>query len=225
VVSLENPNEEKLVSAAISGIWQCIQLYLEAPPRGTKNNFGLQALQNWSKMLTNTRNAKSWARYFPARGGMFAALAGNIPFPGLYEWIKAWGDDGAERYRYAKFLDEAAILLNKPTLSEAGAIFRESGNAWKKLGGITLPDEIPLLSQARQLVDKRHDLYTKNGSDAEGAVRAINLQLKELLKKSKQENAISEDEALALRSAMSKEIIGIHDIEERAIQALQSAMS
>jgi ElaB/YqjD/DUF883 family membrane-anchored ribosome-binding protein len=225
VISLEKPIEEKIVSAATSGIWQCISLFLEAPPRGTKNNFGLQALQNWAKMLTNTRNAKSWTRYFPAKEGMFSALAGNIPFPGMYEWIAAWGDNGAERYRYANFLDEAAILLNKPELSQAGTMFQESGDAWKRLGMLALPNEISLLHQARQLLDKRHNLFTENGSDAEESLRAINSQLKELLNESKQNNPITEDEAMALRSTMSNQIVKIHDIEENAIHALQTAMT
>ena len=55
------------------GIWQCISLYTEAPPRGKKDNFGFAALQYWAKMLTNTRNKQSWERLFapgsqPAQG-------------------------------------------------------------------------------------------------------------------------------------------------------------
>jgi len=225
VLSIENPIEEKIVSAASSGIWQCISLFIEAPPRGTKNNFGLQALQHWAKMLTNTRNAKSWARYFPITEGTFAALAGSLPFPGLYDWILAWGDGGGERYRYADFLDEAATLLNKPKLSQAGTIFRESGDAWKALGMIALPNEIPLLSQSRILLEKRHDIFTENAPGAEEKLRAINLQLKELLANSEQEHPISEDDALALRSAMSNQLASIHDIEENAVRAMQSAMT
>lgn len=225
VVSLDRPMEDKLISATMAGIWQCIRLFTEAPPRGSKNNFGLNALQHWAKMLTNTRNKNSWARYFPPGGGMFAALAGDGLIPGLYEWINAWGDGSAERKRYAQFLDEAAILLDRPALKEAGEIFRQSAVLWRELAENSLPSDKPILHEAGQLIDQRYLLFTEKGAKAENEIRSNRSRQKDLLKEAKEHFPLSETEAISLRGAMSEIILRIREVEERAIASMQRAMA
>ncbi len=155
---------------------------------------------------------------------MLAALVGFAAFPGLYDWITAWGDGGAERYRYAEFLDEAAILLERNSLSEVGTIFRESGDVWKEFGDIALPEDIALLSEARNLLIRRQKAFLENGSDAEGDLRKINIDLKKLFNGAKQ-GFSDETQAAELRETMSEAVNRIHQIEAHAIEALQSAMS
>ncbi|MCG8324274.1 MAG: BtrH N-terminal domain-containing protein, partial [Thiotrichales bacterium] len=225
VMSLGAPREEKLASSTSSAIWQCIQLFTEAPPRGSKNNFGLSGLQHWAKMLTNTRNKQGWQRFFAPGSAMFAALAGSGPFPGLIDWILAWGDGGAERARYADFLEEAALLLEKPALNEAAGIFRESHTAWQRLAKAALPPEFPLLAEARQRITERERLFIEQGGAALEDIQAINQRLAEMLAESK--TALSEDaDAITeLRANMQQAVLEIHAIEARAIESLKAAMS
>ena len=49
------PDEGRLAAAVRKGIWDCIQLFTEAPPKGTRNNFGLQAYRWWSELLARRR--------------------------------------------------------------------------------------------------------------------------------------------------------------------------
>ncbi|MEP7358663.1 MAG: BtrH N-terminal domain-containing protein, partial [Anaerolineales bacterium] len=119
VLALELPDRAKLPAAIDQAMRQCIALYVDKPPRGTPDNFGLAALQHWAAMLTNTRNPKSWARFFPAGAGLWAAVIGAGWSPGLVGWIEGWGGPGADRGQYADFLDEAAALTRRPGLKPA----------------------------------------------------------------------------------------------------------
>ena len=62
VLALGATDLSKLPNAIQKGIWQCIALYTEAPPKGGRDNFGFAAYEKWGKMLTNTRNKQSWER-------------------------------------------------------------------------------------------------------------------------------------------------------------------
>ena len=156
---------------------------------------------------------------------MFAALVGQGPTPGLYEWINAWGDGSAERNRYAQFLDEAAILLDKPALKEASEIFRQSAVLWRELAENSLPSNKTILHEARQLIDQRHELFTEKGSEAESEIRSIYARQKELLKEAREDFPLNETEAIYMRTAMSETVLKIREVEERAIASMQRAMA
>ena len=109
VTTLGAPDFSRLESAVEAGLQQCLSLFTEGPPRGSRNNFGLVALERWAELLTNTRNKQSWARYFAPGRDLMMALAGNHTQPGAFGFIELWGFDGMERAACADFLDEAAI--------------------------------------------------------------------------------------------------------------------
>ena len=124
LMTLAAPDMSKLKDAVQAGIWQCVQLYTEKPPKGAKTNFGFEAYRHWASMLTNTRNTHSWARFFPTGSALWSALAGAGMSPGLMGWIYTWGlGEGMERGAYADFLDEAAALLKRPKLKDRSRSF------------------------------------------------------------------------------------------------------
>ena len=223
--ALDPPDERKLPAAVQQGIGQCIRLYTEKPPKGTVDNFGFAALQKWANLLANTRNPQSWERFFPAGARMFAALAGNVFLPGAYGWIAAWGTrPDADRSTYADFLDEAAVLLNKPGLSEAAERFRESGRLWQELARALLPESIPLFSEARRLKDERRQLFQEKGGAAGAEIRAINARFETLRQEAGQNFPLSPQAAAGFRLELQGRVIGIHDKEKEAIQTLQEVM-
>jgi len=65
LITLGPPNADKLVAAVQAGIWDCINLYTEKPPKGSRNNFGLQAYRFWIEQLTRPKARLSWAHVFP----------------------------------------------------------------------------------------------------------------------------------------------------------------
>lgn len=226
VVTLELPSLDKLPSAVSNGIWQCIRLFTEAPPKGSKRNFGLSGLAHWAQMLTNTRNKQSWTRFFPPGRPLFAALAGNSYSPGLYGWVQHYsGRGGAERGSYGEFLDEAAEILQRPGLREAAGIWRESAAAWRNLCLMALPEEIGILAKARHLLDERHNLFIHQGGASTERRREINAEIDSLRETAGHEFPLNEDQATDLYAAISEQVLKIHGLESKAIEEMQGAMA
>ena len=226
VITLDLPSTDKLAGAVSNSIWQSIRIFTEAPPKGTKRNFGLEGLQHWANMLTNSRNPQSWERFFPPGAGMFAALLGNSYSPGLYGWVQTYGSGpNAERDLYAEFLDEAALVLDKPELKEAATRFRASGKAWADLVRIALPDEIEMLNQGRELLARRHRLFIERGDDALEEILTIGEEFNLLRTRASGQFSLSAEEAAALRQRMSDQVLAIREIEAEAVEAMRGAMS
>jgi hypothetical protein len=224
IVTLDLPSTDKLPGAVQQALWQCIRLFTEKPPRGTRKNFGLSAYEHWANMLTNTRNPQSWERYYPPGAGMFAALAGSGAFPGMYAWTRGFGDGGGERGRYADFLDEAATLLNKPGLKDAAKIFRESHAAWKKLGQLALPDDVSLFKDARDLLDRQYSLFVEQGSAATDEILAAKKRFADLRKLAIKDFPLNSAEVITFRERLATHVLAIRDIEARGVEAMQSAL-
>ena len=120
-MTLGAPDFERLPDVVRDGIRQLVALFFDKPPKGARTNFGLEALHHWAAMLTNTRNPRGWARFYPPAADLWSALAGSGVNPGLVGWIGTWGlGDGMERGVYAQFLDEAADILGRPGPASGG---------------------------------------------------------------------------------------------------------
>lgn len=225
VVALDPPSERKLASAVQSGLWQCIRLYTEKPPKGARHNFGFAAYTRWGEMLTNRRNPQGWARFFPPGMRLFAALAGTISVPGVYGWIQHWGaGDGAERGMYAEFLDEAAEILDKPRLNEAASHFRASQAAWRELSKAVLSEDIPLFKQTRDLLDRRHNLFIDRGMSALDEIQRINSSLVEMRAEAVDDFPLTRGQVTTLFENMKVRVQKIHEIEVQAIKVMQAAL-
>ena len=225
VLALELPDPAKLPAAVEAGLRQCVALYADKPPRGTRDNFGLAALRHWADMLTNTRNPKSWARFFPAGAGLWAAVIGAGYSPGLVGWIEGWGGPGADRAQYAAFLDEAAALLPRgAALKPAAKLFRQAAAAWTELAALAAPDDVPLLGDARRLLARRRRLFVDEGAASLAERRDIGAQLNALRAEAATAFPFSETETAAYRARLAEQVLAIHEIESQAVAAMQAAL-
>ena len=225
IMTLSAPQPSKLAGAVHKGICQAIQLFTEEPPKGARDNFGFAAYQKLADMLVNTRNKHSWKRFFPAGVRMYHALAGSPSQPGAYDWVNTWGSaDGAERGMYADFLDEAALVLKKPALKEAGGKFRKSYRLWLDFGEALLPDEVPMLGESKKLIGRKHDLFIREGGAALPEIKKCNIRLRELLKASERDFPLSEAEATEFRANLRSILLKISAAEEEAVDLLQAAV-
>lgn len=225
VMTLDVPDMSRLPGAVSKGIWQCISLYTDAPPKGKRENFGLAALEHWAKMLTNTRNKHSWARYFPPGERLWMALAGNVVQPGAYSWIQHGADNSAERGMYADFLDEAAVILDKPGLKEAAALFRQSETAWQTLSDQILPANVPLFAEAADLLTRKRALFIEQGGDAMAAIKDINTRLTVMQKEAAKQFPMTDAEVTAFQEGLAQQVQTIITIERDAVNCLQSIMA
>lgn len=82
LLTLDPPDAGRVAAALHKGLWQCLSLFTEAPPKGAKDNFGFAAYARWAHLLTNTRHKHSWARLFAPGARLYQALAGTPQQPG-----------------------------------------------------------------------------------------------------------------------------------------------
>lgn len=220
VLTMERPNEEKLATAVQLGIWDCIKLYTEKPPKGSANNFGLQAYRWWAELLTKPTARLSWEKEFPAGRKMLAGLTN------AFGDIQIFGKNGhAERDVYADFLDEAAVLLHKPALQESAVHFRRSGSAWDALSLALLPDEIVPFKETRELMLRRHEIFTRQGNAAVEEMKRIDGRLAAIMNEMESDFPLDVAGVTAVRQNIADHILHIHNIETYAVAALKKAMS
>ncbi len=219
VLLLDPPNEEKLNSAVVQGIWDCIKLYTEKPPKGSKNNFGLAAYRAWANDLTKPTARRSWAKEFAPGIDMYAGLTS------AFGDITTFGKDGhGERDVYAAFLEEAAVLLEKPALNEVAAQFRESASAYDELALALLPDDVAPFKEARELMLTAHDAFLNEGNSAESQLRTSHDRLAEIRASMATDFPLDDAGVSAVCQRIADQLMVIHDIEQAAIANLREIM-
>jgi hypothetical protein len=220
LITLEAPDEDKLAAGVSAGIWDCLRLYTEAPPKGSKSNFGLAAYHTWVEMLTKPKARLSWERVFPAGQKMLDGLTS------AFSDIAIFGKEGgAERDVYAGFLEEAAVILARPGLNEGAAHFRAAAAAWDALGRTLLPDEIAPFAETRALLLERHSRFLDEGNAARPRMAAIDARLAEIRAALAGDFPLTAPQVAAHRAAIAAQVMAIHDIEATAVTVLREAMS
>jgi hypothetical protein len=220
IVTLDHPDPDKLPGAVLAGVWDCIRLYTDAPPKGARTNFGLAAYDHWADLLTKPKPRMSWAKQFPPGARLLAGLTST------FNHVAIFGKDGnGERELFAEFLGEAAAILNKPALNRAGEQFRQAGRAWDQLGLALLPDSVALLGEIRELMLRRHHLFLSRGNDALAEIIQIDARLNTL--KLAAGNAFPLDAAgvADLQEDIRDHVRTIRAIEAEAVETLRRAVT
>jgi hypothetical protein len=226
VMALGSPDMSKLPGAIQKGIWQCIALFTEAPPKGGRDNFGFAAYEKLAAMLTNTRNKQSWERLLPPGRRMYAALGGYGYQPGAFGWARTFPSNQVDdRMLYAQFLDESADILDKSDLRQVGEQFRTSSAAWRELSEALLPNDVPLFKETRELLITKRDLFTDEGGAALEEIQGIDRRLEEIRSAVAAEFPMSAEAVTAMREGLAEQVLKISEIERGAIDSLQDAMS
>ena len=173
--------------------------------------------------LVSTKSRQSWARLFPRGPALFQALGGSLRHPGLLGWVMTWTTaEDADRRVFADFLDEAALILNKPGRRQASGLFVAAADGWHALALAVLPDTAAPLKQARELMLRRHPLFVEGGEAAAEERAAIRARLEELRLAIEKDFPLSEAEVTALRARLSEQVMEISRIEREAIQRMKA---
>lgn len=215
----EPPDPNKLRSAVEVGIRDCIQLYTDGPPKGSKNNFGFLAFKKWEDLLRNPNQRDSWEKKFPPGSKMYAAITSAF-----YDIIIYGKDGGAERQLFSQFLNEASLLLDKPELNGIADKFRQSAHAWDDLATTLLHEDVPLFKKTRELMLMRHHLFLEKGDSLLKVIHQIGDQLAEVKLAVSEDFPLDSSQTSDFREAIADKIVAIHDIEFDAIQELQAIM-
>jgi hypothetical protein len=157
---------------------------------------------------------------------MYAALAGFGYQPGAFGWARTFPSNQVDdRNLYADFLDEAALILKKPGLKGAGEQFRASSEAWLNLSEALLPDDVPLLKEAKELLLLKRDLFVEQGGNARNGMLAAEARLSEIYSLVAADFPTSEQEVASMREGLAEQVMNISNIERGAIELLQAAMA
>jgi hypothetical protein len=219
LLTLEPPNPNKLRSAVEAGLRNCIELFTQAPPKGSKNNFGFLAYKKWAELLIKNKGRGSWQQEYPPGRKMYAALIS------AFQDVSVFGKDGGgEREVYAQFLDEAGDILGNPALTEIAQQFRTSAHAWDELAAALLPGEVPLFKETRELMLDKHHSFLNRGNAALDDIHKNNDRLDEIMNQVSQEFPLTNVEATELNASVSEKVLEIHDIEYEAIDGLQKSL-
>lgn len=220
-MTLEAPSRTKNLAAAIeAGIRRSTKVMLEGPGRGPKGNFGLAALHKWAGLVVDTRAPKGWLGTFDTGSSMYGALTS------CFEWIETRGTGGsAGRTMYADFLSEAAPVLNKAGLEEATLLYRTSAEQWSALARVLLSDDMPMLKETRELLERKYRLFLEKGMDSLTERREIERRLEYLREESRHSFPTSEKELVPFLTEIRDRILAVHDAEKRAVETVQAALS
>lgn len=220
VMTLDQPNEEKLTAAVSAGIWDCINLFMEKPPKGAAKNWGIKGFQQWIDLLTKPKQRASWAKEFPAGSKLYAGLTSALSHfdaTGILE--------DADRSLYADFLHEAAALLNRPQLNTVAEQFRAGSVAWQQLATTLLPDNVPGFGESRQLIQQRRHKFQAEGNAALPEIERINERLRAIRADMETDFPLTEAEVIAHRQSIADQLHVIQTLEQEAMQQLRDAMA
>jgi len=219
VMTLDVPSFDRLpqnVEAALRG---SIKSFFTSPVKGHASNFGFAAYQRWADILTNDKDKQSWNKVFPAGRPMFAGLAS------AFERIEMFGTGGAaSRPMYADFLDEASLILKRPSLRDVATQFRSLAPAWNSLCRALLPDEIAPFKEARQLMIQKRDSFHQKGTAALPGIKKIHARLEKIRSSMKTKFPLKGNAEIEFKENLRVHILRVYDLEHKAITALEAAL-
>lgn len=221
MIVLEAPDQARLADGLVAGIRTCAALFLDKPPAGSPNNFGLVGMRHWAKMLIDPKNPKSWTKVFEPGPRLSQALAGRFGQPGVWDWIEEWGTArGADRGVYADFLIEAEAWTGLSGIAKAGETFRQTAELWTRLADQSMPDSIPEMKELKSLKRRHSQLWVEKGLDGLDERSSVRAQMREATDRLA-ESATLRDAAPDIQASMSETVSKIADLEEEAVQRLR----
>jgi hypothetical protein len=177
----------------------------------------LSGLVLWADMLIARNARRGWPACFPPGPALHGALSSAF---GQIE-LRGFGGS-AFRSMYADFLEQAAAILNNPSLKDIAARFRECEKSWHFLTGALLPDEIPILRETRSLLTRRFSLSRKNRSrGTETELISIRDRLAVLRNTPAAAWSLTSAGALDLFAGLRRRILEIEAAERAAFTELQ----
>ena len=206
--------------AVQQGIWDCLKRRTEAPVKSAKANFGLAAFQRWADALTAPKDKQSWAKVFPPGIPMYAGLASAFS---LFELgaVNARSDHGL----YADFLEEAALVLERPALREAAGHFRAGGEAWGRLAETLLPGSVAPFKETRELLLRRRQAFVERGGESLAERQAIDERLAAIRAEMQVAFPLTASESAALRERIREQVLKTGELERTAHDSLQAVMA
>jgi hypothetical protein len=168
-----------------------------------RRNFSLQAIADLADRMTATRGANAWATVFPVGRLRWIGLTS------LHRFVETFFTGGG----LLRPLGAAALAEIGPDGAEVAERYAALGAQWTALARAALPDEVPLLGEARRLQEQP---ATDPAAAADVAAR-----LDELARRAAESFPLAEAAAAAQLADLSARLRSIHSAEVAALDALR----
>ena len=199
-----------------AGLAECRDGLVGAKAVGNaKTNFSLEALRVWGNRLSGSREKEGWERVFTPGKRLWRGLTS------ITEYIEQYGTGGGlARPIFAEFLGEAADALGSEPLRALGRRYAELGQQWSELADAALPDDVPAMREAKELLARKSELLHSDVPTSTDDVRAAWARLDELAASSADTFPLSDAAAADLRADLQRRVLALHASELSAHEAL-----
>jgi hypothetical protein len=198
------------------GVLDGIRTSCETMLRPRTPGSGIGAWTKWAQLISHRGSHKGWPRVFRPGLPLYSGLTS------VFQFIETWGTGGsAFRGMYSSFLDEAAQILEDPSLHESAADFRSIASVWSSLAKAALPDSVPELRETRELLARKNWLIESEGLEGVPRMLEIAGRLAEIREQMKSDFPLGEIEVDALLATLKDHIVRIREMELRAFTELE----
>ena len=205
LLKIEYPSQIGNLETGIKeSIQECCQNMLTPPIK----NIGLAGIQKWADIVVK------WPKQFKGIN-LYGCLMNGF----MYIEISGTGG-GAFRSMYARFLEEASSIINKPALNEVAEMVRQSATIWNEIASGFLPDSWPNLRRARELMIEKNRVFEEQEPSALEAMRKINGELDDLMEKAVEDL----QRHPAFLAGVQQSILKCYEIEKKAFNTLNSVI-
>ena len=218
-MTVGTPHSSRLALAARLGIESCLRDFLEEPPmKELRGRFGLAAFEYWVHQLESPADS-GWHKQYPPGRRLVSMLAS------AYQSINLNGTGGnGSRAMFADFLDEAAVMLDKPMLNEMAALWRENLRLWSALNDALLPPDIADFAQLRSLMQSEYDLFLLDGMASLPTRQDIHQQIDELKTQMGRKFPLTKRQAGEMLANLRDTLLAIYTAESNSVQNLKEVM-
>jgi hypothetical protein len=137
----------------------------------------------------------------------------------INDFIENYGTGGGLcRPLMADFLSEASDALRDSSLRALADRYTEIGRGWSALADAALPDQVPVMREAKELQARKAELMHAGGSAEE--IRATWKRLVDLGREVREQFPLSEPECAELRARLQQRIMALYEAEVAAHAAI-----
>jgi hypothetical protein len=98
--------------------------------------------------------------------------------------------------------------------------YSELGKQWSDLADAALPDEVPMMREAKSLLARRAELLYSAGPDAVEERQRVSARREELSAAAAKKFPLSDGDCTALRAKLQERVLALYDGEMAALKDL-----
>jgi hypothetical protein len=218
-MTVGKPHPSRLALAARLGIESCLRDFLEEPPmKELRGKFGLAAFEYWAHLL-ETNSETGWRNRYPRGRKLLSMLMS------AYHSIHFNGTGGnASRALFADFLEQAADILDKPTLYHTADRWRDSLMLWGALDDALLPAHVEDFAQLRKLMQRDYQLFLENGMESAAERQCIQQEIDDLVVNIGRKFPLTKRQTELMLDNLRDAVLAIHAAESDAVHELKDVM-